>query len=109
MKFTLPIPPSVNKVYKAANSKIYTSKELGYFKEAVFYVLRGKEQLTGKVSIYVDFYFPSNRNDIDNCLKPLFDSLQGTVLKNDRQIRRAVIVCHVDKNDPRTEVELTPF
>lgn len=107
MKFTLPLPPSVNRIYKIGNSRIYTSKELAYFKEAVFYVLRGKNQFSGKVSIYVDFYFPNDRHDIDNCLKPLFDSLQGTVIKNDRQIRRAVVHYYIDKRDPRVEVELT--
>jgi Holliday junction resolvase RusA-like endonuclease len=57
--------------------------------------------------LYLDVYFPSDRQDLDNSLKICLDCLQSCkVIKNDRQCVKIVAQKFVDKNNPRIEFSI---
>jgi len=63
--------------------------------------------ITNYFELYVDVYFPSDRQDLDNSLKILMDCLQSCkVIKNDRQCVKIVAQKFIDKNNPRVEFEI---
>ena len=56
------------------------------------------------VSVRSMLYFPNNRRDLDNAIKPLLDVLQGFVFGNDRQVEHLEFWKLFDKERPRTEL-----
>lgn len=58
----------------------------------------------GQVAVVVDVYRPAKRGDLDNFLKCLLDGLQGTMYKNDKQIKCILATRYDDKTNPRVEV-----
>lgn len=55
-------------------------------------------------TIEVDVYYPSQRSDLDNCLKVLMDCLQRVgAIKNDNKCTRIVANKFLDKANPRIE------
>ena len=74
--------------------------------EQTFYLqcsLRNKN-IKGFFKITLDVYFSSNRKDLDNSLKVVFDCLQGCkAIQNDRQCVEIHARKLIDKNNPRVE------
>lgn len=64
------------------------------------------EPLTDNVSLNILFYFKDKRKDIDGCLKAILDSLEGIVYLNDRQITELHVFKEIDKDNPRTEIQI---
>lgn len=70
--------------------------------------VQGKFALTeDDIALNVLFYFPDNRRrDIDGYLKALLDVMTGIVYKDDSQINELHIFKEVDKENPRTIVQI---
>jgi hypothetical protein len=59
------------------------------------------------VTAYLDIYYASHRPDLDESL--VLDVLQDRIIKNDRQVRLKIVSWHLDKDNPRTVIALTPW
>lgn len=107
MKITIKTPPiSVNQLY---TGRRFLTKEGRETKEAMAreaFVQHRGEPRKDKISVIIFFYFKDNRKDIDGCLKALFDSMEGILWDNDRQIVSMKVYKLFDKQNPRTEIEI---
>lgn len=78
--------------------------------ESIFYLQCGTYRNKGiknYFELYVDVYFQSDRQDLDNAMKVLMDCLQScNTIKNDRQCVKIVAQKFVDKNNPRIEFSI---
>lgn len=94
----LPYPPSVNNYWGFSQSRRFLTAKAKAFKSEVYYkVIQSKITKFGKsyIRIAVELYPPDKRKrDIDNPLKPLFDSLVASGLfDDDSQIKELIVVC----------------
>lgn len=90
MKYEIPWPPSMNRLWRAVGGRVILSKE------GREYYARAREVLTpqvkfrheAQVRVHVDFYPPDRRRrDLDNLLKAVLDA--GTkcgVWRDDSQV-----------------------
>ncbi len=130
VKLTLPYPPSVNHWWdhKAVKSKKtrrwvvikYLSARANVFRHAVVvavYDQLGKPpKLRGRLAVIVhEYYGPRSEEnehngpaqDIDNCLKPLLDTMEmAKVYANDSQIDELLVVKKRRAAIGRVEVEI---
>lgn len=104
--FTLPWPPSLNRIWRNGVGATYKSSEAKAYGWAVVAALSGRDiqPMTGNIAVCLDLYRPSKRGDIDNYAKVLLDYLQGRVYENDNQIVELHITRRDDKHNPRVEV-----
>lgn len=80
-------------------------------KTAARSVMNGREPLTGELSAVVKLFrkYKSTAKlfgDVDNFLKQIFDAMNSIVYVDDRQIVRAVVEKHLDKVNPRAEIQI---
>lgn len=109
-------PVSTNRTYKrGAGRRLYKSDEAVAFfallQLGARQAMRGRPPLTGYVQAELCFVFDSNRPDIDGSIKPVLDSMQRIVYRNDRQVRRLIVDYAVDREHPRVGIvvtEITP-
>lgn len=102
-------PPSKSNTYKIVtlygHGSLAKTKALKEY-EQKFYLqcsLRNKN-IKGFFKMTLDVYFSSNRKDLDNSMKVLFDCLQGCkAIQNDRQCVEIHARKLIDKNNPRVE------
>lgn len=78
--YTVPYPPSVNRIWRAVEGRVVLSKEgREYYRRAEGYVLkpgRVPPAITGRCVVWVRLWVPDNRaRDIDNPIKVIFDLL----------------------------------
>lgn len=108
VSFELPIPPSVNHMYRRFRNKVVLTDEARAWKEAAHLIALTKFRMPmqGAVCAVWEFYFPNRRHDASNCIKALEDALQGAAYLNDRQIVEGTYRKFVDKHNPRVEVVL---
>jgi Holliday junction resolvase RusA-like endonuclease len=66
---------------------------------------RPKEPFDFPLHVYLQFHFLNHKSepDIDNCIKFVFDALNGIFWKDDRYIERVTAV-KVFNGNPRTEI-----
>lgn len=88
----LPYPPSVNTYWGFHGHRRFLTKKANEFKDIVKIIVleNGAKFGNNLLSIDIKLYPPDKRiRDIDNNLKPLFDSLvQAGLMDDDSQIRR---------------------
>ena len=108
LSFTIPLAPSVNRLYHNYNGTVVTSDEVKVYKMLVAIQLRNDKVgfLRGPIIAHVDFYRPRQRGDLDNYLKVTFDALQGIVFDNDEQIISIHTNRYDDADNPRAEIRL---
>ncbi len=110
MKFTLPLPPSINRTYRTTrHGGFYSSKESkDWTKEAGYTYLSSKNKKTFSRPIYVSItWFLKRDRDIDSGLKILLDFLQRQrIIKNDSLIKHLNVLKFIDKTNPRCEIEI---
>ena len=117
MKFTLPLPPALNKCYRpsvGANGKPYTykTKTAKQWQSDAFYLM--KQQMTDRrtidsyVTLNIALHLKRDR-DIDSSHKLLLDTLEyAKVINNDKQIK--LLITHKHKsNNPRVEIEIEMY
>ena len=108
MKYILPMPPSVNAMYRRnpRGFGMYKTPEAKMWIENCKHKIRRKNPLKGKIDLSVQFYF-AREADIDNRLKPLLDLLQEVhIVENDKQVYSLVVTKDFDKQNPRVELEV---
>lgn len=74
-------------------------------------VMNGQEPLKGEICAQVKLfrkYKPTAKifGDVDNFLKNIFDAMNSVVYVDDRQIVRCVVEKHLDKVNPRAEIQV---
>ena len=74
--------------------------------------MKDAEPLKGEVIATVKLYRrykPTARNfgDVDNHLKAIFDGMNQIVFADDSQIVKCIVEKFTDKNQPRTEIEIS--
>ena len=116
MKITMPIPPSVNSLYRAFRQgrsvRTIMSKEgRAWYAAAIESVkIPGHLPLSGRLSVAIDLFFPTARRcDIDNRTKGALDVLtKARIWEDDSQID-AILVTRtgIDRDNPRAEVYIT--
>lgn len=119
VRFTLPLPPSINKQYATVGGKRVLSKAHRRYKKTVRSILRrlrleGKlpEEMTealrrGYIGLFIDFYFETPlRRDLDGGLKITQDAICDTLGINDNRVVDIHLVKRIDPSRPRLEVEL---
>lgn len=115
MKCVLPLPPSLNSIYRVntITKRVYKVKEAKAWQEEAEWKLKlapHKENYPICKPVAVDVVIRVHHHDIDidNALKLLFDSLQNAgVIDNDRSITR-LTVDKVEQLVPSLIVTVTP-
>ena len=119
VRFTLPLPPSINQQYTQVGNRRVLSKEHTKFKKQVkhkVHRLRVDAVITddfiaalntGWVGLFLDFYFESpRRRDLDGGLKITQDALLDSLGVNDNRVVDIHLVKRIAPTNPRVEVEL---
>ncbi len=105
---TKPVP--VNQKYSVIRGKMFLSKDYRNTKEAMEWEVKSQikgEPLKGEVTLNIMFYYGDNRKrDIDAYLKILLDSMSGIVYEDDCQISEMHVFKEVDKEKPRTVIQI---
>ncbi len=118
---TLPVPPSVNHQYATVNGRRLISSAGRAYKAQVGQLVWLKlAQSTHRAALLtrlqsewlalsIRFYFTSAlRRDVDGGLKIAQDALCEGLGINDNRIVETHLYKHIDKDNPRIEVRLTP-
>lgn len=119
VRFSLPLPPSINSQYTQIGNKRVLSKDHLSFKRQVrrrVHRLRVDEVLTdefiaalnsGWIGLFLDFYFETPlRRDLDGGLKITQDALLDALGINDNRVVDIHLVKRIAPSNPRVEVEL---
>lgn len=119
VRFSLPLPPSINQQYTQVGKKRVLSKEHARFKRQVrrrIHRLRVDDILTdafitalnaGWIGLFLDFYFETPlRRDLDGGLKITQDAILDALGINDNRVVDIHLVKRIAPNNPRVEVEL---
>lgn len=112
-KVKLPLPPTTNSTYKAVYSSrlkrtvFFSSYETKKWKKQAQEILShyADKPTEEPIFFHIQWYLKFNR-DIDGGLKLLMDSLQGVIIKNDKQVVKLVAEKSFDKLNPRVEVSV---
>lgn len=59
------------------------------------------------VGVDLTIYYASRRSDLDESL--ILDAMQNYVYRNDRQVKRKLVVWGLDPANPRTEIRVYPI
>ncbi len=119
VRFTLPLPPSINNQYTQVGKIRVLSKEHEAFKRQVerrIHRLRVDGIITdafiealknGWIGLFLDFYFETPlRRDLDGGLKITQDAVLTALDINDNRVVDIHLVKRIAPNNPRVEVEL---
>jgi len=60
--------------------------------------------LAEELAVIAHVYYRTRRKDLD--IELLFDCLQGRIYQNDKQIKEKHLFWHLDKENPRVEIEI---
>ena len=105
---TLPLPPSVNRLYGFRGSLRFLTKEAKDWIDHCLWLLKNQPKIKDKKEafLYVYFYFAKDNRDCDNGLKATLDLLQKAgIVENDRQFKRLYVEVEIDKKKPRMEIK----
>lgn len=110
---SLPYPPSINTYWGFRGHRRFLTKKANEFKELVrLEVMKCGINLGDTLlEIHIKWHCPDKRTrDIDNPLKPLFDSLvQANLMNDDSQIRRIEIEFSTIIKNGKTEIWIYPY
>lgn len=84
---------------------IKSKKALAYGKEFDRQCPVLDEKFDGDVSVKAHVYYKSRRPDLA-CMDLIMDLLQGKVYLNDRQVKATMSLWNLDKENPRTLIEV---
>jgi len=115
IRFTVPgnpIPKGRPRTVKRGGQTVtFTPRRTAEYAEAVALVARramaGEPPLEGALSVRVRFYRRDRRRvDGDNMTKNVLDAMNGIVYLDDSQVVDCRWTKHVDRADPRAEVQI---
>jgi crossover junction endodeoxyribonuclease RusA len=106
IELTLPVPPSVNKTWRAGRRGMYLSAETKRFRQEVELTCKalGVRPLDGPVWVIWTWYRGMRSGDLSNRTKALYDSLNGLAWHDDAQIVEEHAFMAEDKQRPRVEL-----
>lgn len=117
LKFSLDIPPSVNKLWiiKRDGKRALTAHARQYMSNIRAYSMLIVDESSWKITsrdewVYMDlvFYFPDRIiRDSHNCIKVLMDGLEGVVFENDYALMPRIQAVELDEFNPRVVVTLS--
>lgn len=103
------LPLTTNRLYASNGNRRFLRPEGRANKEAIGWEARTQhkgEPLTGSLSVFIEFWWPTRRNhDIDN-IKGLLDALTGILWVDDGQIVQLTLMKGYDKENPRVEMRV---
>lgn len=105
--FTLPLPPSVNKLYRVAHNRlVLTDVARNYKTYAGLLALQAEvHPVPGDLAVTLVVYRQTKRGDADNFCKACLDCLNGIAWEDDRQIKALHVYLRDDQpKKPRVEV-----
>lgn len=109
-KLVLPVPPSVNAIYKRGMTSVYKTQQARDYDDEVWvacYAAGIQTPTHDPVELTINFYPSNPRYDLDNVLKVLLDAMEKQVYTNDNQVMRIDATKHpADKQHPRVEVTI---
>lgn len=118
LKFSLPIPPSVNHIYQnvGRGARRLTTNAMQYIKTAQDIVKKEVKRSKWKMDDravwqFMDlyFYFPDKRRrDSHNCLKLLTDSMEGLLFHDDYFLLPRIQDVQLDRENPRLDIIFYP-
>ena len=96
ISFTLPAPPSANRIWRVGGGKVHKSKEYKDWMKANRWQVINKtpsEPLNGPISVTIVVRPRDKRlRDVDNYAKPVLDFCEYIgLIENDRQVERLLI------------------
>lgn len=112
------VPISTNSAYRhtcvGGFARSYMKKEAVALKESYQWQnksqWKGKKPLEGSLELDIKVYLPTKRNtDWDNLHKLSMDSMNGIIFVDDKQIQKATVSKHYDKNNPRIIIIIKPI
>jgi crossover junction endodeoxyribonuclease RusA len=119
VRFSLPLPPSINNQYTQIGKMRVLSKEHEAFKRQVerrLHRLRVDNLISdafiqalksGWIGLFLDFYFETPlKRDLDGGLKITQDAILSALEINDNRVVDIHLVKRIAPNNPRVEVEL---
>ncbi len=107
MKYILPVPTLLNKMYRAGAHGVYLSQSAKEFKDFCHATLK-KEPIEGNVSVTIIFYRQRKSGDVDAPIKLLLDAMQRIAYVNDNQVTELHVYRKDDKDNPRIELTVEP-
>lgn len=95
IEYTLPMPPTLNQYWRHCVIKgravVYVSKQGKAYKAQVHTLVKAKPT-DARFGVRIELSFADKRkNDIDNRIKALFDSLTGIIWHDDSQVDCMVV------------------
>lgn len=102
----LPLPPSVNSMWRSFKGRTILSKQGRAYKKACAAILAGQTPTARPVRVQLSVYMARRGCDLDNRIKPTLDVLNGTVFVDDSQVHELVVSRYLDHRRPRVEVEV---
>jgi crossover junction endodeoxyribonuclease RusA len=113
--FTLPYPPSVNKLWQNVRGRVVLTEAARRYKEEAYLIALTSHPAAkipyfddvDRLSISLRVYRPRAIGDLDNTAKIVLDSLQKVVYRNDSQIVEIHMYRYDDALNPRVEVEVS--
>ncbi|MBC7105303.1 MAG: RusA family crossover junction endodeoxyribonuclease [Firmicutes bacterium] len=113
MRYTLPLPPPLNRTYRAAyrpslgRTAFFMDARATAWKREAERILKTKHRkpTTAPVEVFV-FWFLSRDRDCDSGLKLVLDALKGTAIADDKQVTALHAFKERDARNPRVEVEV---
>ena len=116
-RLILPIPPSVNGLYKPSGRGVYKSRAAIRWQKDVAILASSWRNRTRwiptterKVIANIWTYWPDNKiHDTHNLYKVLFDGLEGILYDNDFWVIVRQQDFSVDSDNPRVEIALELF
>lgn len=111
MRLTLPYPPSTNRIWRNFRGITVKSQDAVKYKKAVEQIALAAKIRTPVdvlVSVVIKVFRPRKVRDLDNCLKAVFDSLNGICWRDDKQVIEIHAFRYDDKENPRIEIEVLP-
>lgn len=107
VRMILPIPPSSNRYWRTSKEGFtFVSTEAKDYKRRVAFIAGLDTLIYSEVSVTLRIFRERRAGDLDNKLKVLFDSLQGVVIADDKQIVEIHAFRFDDRKHPRVEVEI---
>lgn len=104
LRFTLPLPPTLNATYKTGNGKFYKDAKAKVWEKEVGWIVKQKKPLEGVIKVEIDMYLKRDR-DIDSSLKLILDTMAHCgVYNNDNQVAVLYVTKETDKDNPRMSV-----
>lgn len=109
MKFTFPLPPSINATYRGAGGRLVYTDVAEAYKQEIGLKLNQIDSVpfTGQCVVYLEVYMRYlAKGDMHNNHKLLLDLLEGHAYLNDQQVVELHIVRRHDPDNPHVDVDV---